>query len=77
MDENASEGLLVRVEPLQRAKEVLEMMVERVRVIEGALQLDVGPAYAGAIETVLVEKGMRVSELRPSGGLRCTSARSR
>ena len=74
MDENASEGLMVRVEPLQRAKEVLEMMVEGVRVIEGVLQLDVGPAYAGAIETVLAEKGMRVSELRPSDGLRCTSS---
>jgi hypothetical protein len=47
MDENASEGLLVRVEPLQRAKEVLETMVEGVLVMEGALQLDVGPAYAG------------------------------
>jgi hypothetical protein len=68
MRENTNEGLLVRVEPLQRAKEVCEMMVGGVQVIEGALQLDVGPAYAGAIETVLVEKGMRVSELRPSGG---------
>jgi hypothetical protein len=45
--ENGSEGLLVRVEPLQRAKEVCEMIVERVRVIEGALELDVDPAYAG------------------------------
>ena len=68
MRENASEGLLVRVESLGEGQEVLEMMVGGVRVIEGALQLDVGPAYAGAIETVLVEKGMRVSELCPSGG---------
>lgn len=71
MRENTNEGLLLRVEPLQRAKEVCEMMVGGVRVIEGALQLDVGPAYAGAIETVLVEKGMRVSELSPSGGCSC------
>ena len=68
MHENASEGLLVRVEPLQRAKELCEMMVEGVRVVEGALQLDVDPAYAGAIETVLAEKGMRVSQLCPSSG---------
>jgi hypothetical protein len=27
MHENASEGLLVRVEPLQRAREVCEMMI--------------------------------------------------
>ena len=27
MHENANEGLLVRVEPLQRAKELCEMMV--------------------------------------------------
>jgi hypothetical protein len=66
--ENGSEGLLVSVESLQRAKEVCEMMVERVRVIEGALELDVDPAYAGAIQTVLAEKGMRVSQLCPSGG---------
>jgi hypothetical protein len=76
MHENTNEGLLVRVEPLERAKEVCEMMIEEVRVIEGALQLNVGPAYAGAIETVLAEKGMRVSELSPSGGLRCTSSPS-
>jgi hypothetical protein len=68
MRENAGQGLLVRVEPLQRAKEVLETMVEGVRVIEGALVLDVGPAYAGAIKTVLAGRGMRVSELSPSGG---------
>jgi len=66
--ENGSEGLLVRVESLQRAKEVCEMMIGGVRVIEGALQLDVDPAYAGAIKTVLAKKGMRVSELCPSGG---------
>ena len=72
MHENASEGLLVRAEPLQRAREVCEMMIEGVQVIEGALQLDVGPAYAGAIETVLTEKGMRVSELCPSGGSSCS-----
>jgi hypothetical protein len=68
MHENGSESLLVRVEPLQRAKEVLETMVEGVRVIEGALELDVGVAYAGAIGTVLAERGMTVSELSPSGG---------
>ncbi len=38
-------------------------MVE-VRVVDGALLLDAGTAWAGAINTVLVTKGVRVSELR-------------
>ena len=38
-------------------------MVAGVRVADGALLLDADPAWAGAINTVLVTKGVRVSEL--------------
>jgi hypothetical protein len=34
-----------------------------VRVVDDTLILDVDPTWAGAINTVLVEKGVRVSEL--------------
>ena len=40
MHEKGSKGLLVRVEPLQRAKELCEMMVEGERDVDGALPLD-------------------------------------
>ncbi len=62
MSENRSEGLLMRAEPLARAEELSRRMVE-VRVVDGALLLDADPAWAGAINTVLVTKGVRVSEL--------------
>jgi hypothetical protein len=57
------EGLLVRAEPLQRAEEFSHRMVEVVRLEDGALLLDADPAWARAINTVLVKKGVRVSEL--------------
>src|SRR5215211_388614 len=60
MPQNGSEGLLlVRAEPLRLAE-----MVAVVRVVDGTLLLDADPAWAGAINTVLVKKGARVSELR-------------
>jgi hypothetical protein len=37
--------------------------VGEVHVVDGALLLDADPAWAGAINTVLVAKGVRVSEL--------------
>ena len=66
MTENGSEqeGLLVRAEPLELAEEVSRRMEEVVRVEDGALLLDADTAWARAINTVLVEKGVRVSELR-------------
>ncbi len=64
MHKNKGEGLLVRAEPLGLAAEVSQKMVET-RVVDGALLLDADPAWAWAINTVLVEKGLRVSELRP------------
>jgi hypothetical protein len=62
MFENRSEGLLVKAEPLEQAKRIGRSMVD-VRVVDDALLLDADPAWAGAINTVLVTKGVRVSEL--------------
>jgi hypothetical protein len=65
MKENATqEALLVRAEPLQWAEEITHRMVDVVRVEDGALLLEADPQWAGAINTVLVAKGVRVNELR-------------
>ena len=65
MKENRrEEGLLVRAEPLEWAEEISHRMVDVVRVENGALLLEVDPKWAGAINTVLVSKGVRVNELR-------------
>jgi hypothetical protein len=59
-----AEGLLVRGEPLEWAEEISQRMVDVERTEDGALLLDADPTWAGAINTVLVQKGVRVSELR-------------
>jgi hypothetical protein len=65
MKENRTdEGLLVRAEPMGLAKEISQRMVDVVRFEDGALLLEVEPKWAGAINTVLVAKGVRVNELR-------------
>ena len=64
MAEKSSEVLMVGVRPLRLAETVCRRLVEEVRVVDGALLLDADPAWAGAINTVLVKKGVRVSELR-------------
>jgi hypothetical protein len=65
MTENGSEeGLLVRANPLGLAEEISHRMVDVVRVEDGALLLDADPEWAGAINTVLITKGVRVNELR-------------
>jgi hypothetical protein len=65
MTENGrEEGLLVRSEPLQWAQEICQRMVDVVRVENGALLLEADPEWAGAINTVLVSKGVRANELR-------------
>ena len=64
MVEKRNEGLLVRAEPLEWAKEISQRMVNVVRIVDGALLLDVDPAWAWANNKVLVEKGLKVSELR-------------
>jgi hypothetical protein len=58
------EGLLVRAEPIEWAEEISQRMVDVVRVEDGTLLLDADPKLAGAINTVLVIKGVRVNELR-------------
>jgi hypothetical protein len=59
-----SDGLLVRAQPLGAAQQISRRMVD-VQVVDGTLLLDADPAWAGAINTVLTKKGMRVSVLRP------------
>jgi hypothetical protein len=64
MVENRSEGLLVRAEPLEWAEEISQRMVGVVRLEDGALLLEADPKWAEAINAVLVEKGVRVKEIR-------------
>jgi hypothetical protein len=64
MSENRSEGLLVRAQPLEQAEHISRLMVG-VRVMDGVLLLDADSAWAGAINSVLTTKGVRVSELCP------------
>jgi hypothetical protein len=64
MKENTREGLLVRAEPLEWAEEIAQRMADVVRVEDGALLLEADPEWAGAINAVLVKKGVRVNELR-------------
>jgi hypothetical protein len=63
VSESRSEGLLLRAEPMKLAEELSRRMVE-VRVVDDALLLEADPAWAKAIYTVMVERGVRVSELR-------------
>jgi hypothetical protein len=62
--EKSGEVLPVGARPLSLAEMVCRRLVGGVRVVDGALLLDADPAWAGAINTVLVKKGVRVSELR-------------
>jgi hypothetical protein len=62
MAEKRNEGLLVKAHPLEQAERISRSMVE-VRVVDDALLLDANPSWAGAINTVLVKRGVRVSEL--------------
>jgi hypothetical protein len=65
MKENArEEGLLVRAEPLEWAKEISQRMVDVVRVDDGALLLGADAGLAEAIKRVLVTKGVRIKEIR-------------
>jgi hypothetical protein len=62
--ENRNDGLLVGAEPLGLAKEISQRMFDVVRLPDGALLLEADPEWTGAINTVLVTKGVRVDELR-------------
>lgn len=63
MLDNGSGGLLVRAEPLELAERVCRRLVREMRITDDALWLDADPAWSGAVNTVLVKKGVRVSEL--------------
>ena len=77
MTEKRNEGLLVKAHPLEQAERISRSMVE-VQVVDGALLLDADTAWAGAIKTVLVTKGVRVSELcRPQKDVSLAGARLR
>jgi hypothetical protein len=65
LEKGSEEGLLVKAEPLGLAEKLSRRIVD-VRVVNGALLLDADPAWAWAINTVLVMKGVRVTELRPT-----------
>ena len=59
--------LLVRADPMDRARQLVEEMngVEQVQVSDGALVLATDAAQAGEITRELVTSGVVVSELRP------------
>jgi hypothetical protein len=65
LPENRSEGpaLVVREEPMGIAQRVCQRLVAELQKAEGALLLAADPAWAAAINTVLVKKGVRVGEL--------------
>ena len=62
-----SEGLLIEAQPLRVAERICRTLIGGVRIADGALLLAVDPAWAGAINTVLVKKGVTVKELRRLG----------
>lgn len=72
MLENGSGGLLVRAEPMGLAERVCRRLVGEVRITDDALWLTADPAWSGALNTVLVKKGVKVSELVRRS--RCNSA---
>jgi ABC-2 type transport system ATP-binding protein len=63
-----AEGLLVRAEPQEKAREVLEaaLSAAAVRRREGFFELTTEPARAAELNSRLVRAGVSVSELRPS-----------
>ncbi len=59
--EKGSESLLLKAQPLEQAERICNSMVE-VCVVDGdALLLAADPVWAEAINTVLVEKGVKVA----------------
>ena len=62
-----SEGLLIEAQPLRMAEGICRTLIGGVRIADGALLVAADPAWAGAINTLLVKKGVRVNELRRLG----------
>jgi ABC-type multidrug transport system ATPase subunit len=60
-------GILVKVEPLERAREVAAGLdgVEGAQIKDGMLALDADPDLSAEVNAGLVSAGLRVSELRP------------
>jgi ABC-2 type transport system ATP-binding protein len=60
-------GLLVRAEPMEKAREILERLVgtSNVAVADGALRLRTGPSKAGWVSRALADAGVTLTELRP------------
>lgn len=60
-------GILVRAEPLEKAREIAVGLdgVEGAEVKDGMLMLEADPNRAAEVNAGLVEAGLRVSELRP------------
>ncbi len=65
MADRRNEGLLVKAKPLDQAERISRSIAE-VRVVDGELPLDADPAWAGAINTVLVKKGVEVKGMMHS-----------
>jgi ABC-2 type transport system ATP-binding protein len=66
-DLRGTTGLRVVAEPVDRAADLVRALVgvDRVRVVDGALELTVEPGRAADINAELVDAGVAVSELRP------------
>jgi len=62
-----STGILVKVEPIEEAREIAAGLtgVERAQIEDGMLVLDTDPERAAEINARLVSEGLRVSELKP------------
>lgn len=60
-------GLVVRAEPAERARQLLDQLLgaEAVTEVDGAFQLRTSPERAADLNRRLVEAGIDVSELRP------------
>jgi hypothetical protein len=66
-ENNGIEGLLVRAKPIEVAERLCRRLSGEVWVADDVLFLVTDLEWAGAINTVLVKKGLRVSELHHVG----------
>jgi len=67
VENKGSDGLLIRAEPFEVAERLCRRLSDEVWKADDALFLITDPEWAGAINTVLVKKGLRISELRHVG----------
>jgi hypothetical protein len=79
MVEKRNEGLLVEAEPLDVAEQLCDRAAEVRVVVDGKLLLEANPVWAGAINEVFVNRGVRVNEIRcvgSDGGRPCPPPRT-